>query len=319
MGSLREIKDRISSVRSTLKITGAMKLVASAKLRKAQQAMEAVRPYREELSRVFAEARAVIPSTAARRPGASFLPFAAAPRSGENAADGAAKNSDAKPADGSVAKLAVVALSSNSSLCGAFNSNVIKKALAVIGELGGNVDIFALGKKMADRLRKYDYPSVGDFNNLVAAPTYEAASELADRLIDAYESGTYSKVILIYNHFVSCSRQQVEVETYLPFALPERDGVSDGDGTFEPFGPEYIMEPSAKEIAATLLPQLMRLKFFSVLLDSVTAEHAARTIAMQAATDNAEDLLADLTLEYNKGRQGRITSEILDLAGGQQQ
>lgn len=283
MAALREIKDRISSVRSTLKITSAMKLVASAKLRKAQQAVEAMVPYQKELSRVLEEV------------------CAAAGKSGE-----------AVPAP-ETGKVAVVCVSSNSSLCGAFNGNVIRKALSVLGEYGGDADVYAVGKKMAERLRKEGYGPVGDYNYLVASPGYAEASEFAQKLIDSYDSGVYSKVVLVYTHFVSASRQVVKVETYLPFVLDDTAGSEAVD-----FESKYIMEPSARQIAEAIMPQVMRLKVYTVLLDSLASEHAARTVAMQAATDNGKELLDELTLEYNKGRQGKITSEILDLAGGQQ-
>ena len=283
MAALREIKDRISSVRSTLKITSAMKLVASAKLRKAQQAVEAMVPYQKELSRVLEEVRAV-----------------------------AGKSGEAVPAP-ETGKVAVVCVSSNSSLCGAFNGNVIRKALSVLGEYGGDADVYAVGKKMAERLRKEGYVPVGDYNSLVASPGYAEASEFAQKLIDSYDSGVYSKVVLVYTHFVSASRQVVKVETYLPFVLDDTAGSEAVD-----FESKYIMEPSARQIAEAIMPQVMRLKVYTVLLDSLASEHAARTVAMQAATDNGKELLDELTLEYNKGRQGKITSEILDLAGGQQ-
>lgn len=283
MAALREIKDRISSVRSTLKITSAMKLVASAKLRKAQQAVEAMVPYQKELSRVLEEVRAA-----------------------------AGKSGNAVPAP-ETGKVAVVCVSSNSSLCGAFNGNVIRKALSVLGEYGGDADVYAVGKKMAERLRKEGYVPVGDYNYLVASPGYAEASQFAQKLIDSYDSGVYSKVVLVYTHFVSASRQVVKVETYLPFVLDDTAGSEAKD-----FESKYIMEPSARQIAEAIMPQVMRLKVYTVLLDSLASEHAARTVAMQAATDNGKELLDELTLEYNKGRQGKITSEILDLAGGQQ-
>ena len=283
MAALREIKDRISSVRSTLKITSAMKLVASAKLRKAQQAVEAMVPYQKELSRVLEEVRAA-----------------------------AGKSGEVVPAP-ETGKVAVVCVSSNSSLCGAFNGNVIRKALSVLGEYGADADVYAVGKKMAERLRKEGYVPIGDYNYLVASPGYAEASQFAQKLIDSYDSGVYSKVVLVYTHFVSASRQVVKVETYLPFVLDDTAGSEAKD-----FESKYIMEPSARQIAEAIMPQVMRLKVYTVLLDSLASEHAARTVAMQAATDNGKELLDELTLEYNKGRQGKITSEILDLAGGQQ-
>ena len=307
MGNLREIKDRIGSVRSTLKITNAMKLVASAKLRKAQQAVEALRPYEATLASILSDAGGVSGSVR--------------PEAGQSGT-------------------AVVVFSSNSSLCGAFNSNVLRKAKEVIGALEGKVDVFAAGRKVADPLRKSGFPSVSvpgknaeaplDLNDLVAHPSYAGASRLAQALMDAYDAGTYSRVVLVYNHFVSTSRQDVLAETYLPFTLPschpapschsERSEESlSAPSCHSERSEEFIFEPSAALVADSLLPQVMRLKVYTVLLDSVASEHAARTVAMQTASDNAQDILDTLTLEYNKGRQQQITSEILDIVGGSQQ
>ncbi len=311
MASLREIKDRIGSVRSTLKITSAMKLVASAKLHKAQQAVETLRPYEATLSSILADVRAAAPGS---------CPSASVPVHGASAPG----------------RVAIVAAASNSSLCGAFNINVFKRTMAEIASCGAPVDVFPIGRRIADSLRKAGHdPSGGDLNNLVAHPSYEQAGELAQTLIDAYNSGVYSRIVLIYNHFVSISRQEVVTETYLPSVLSEPAPGSEPSALSEPSpchsesspchserseesAPDYIFEPSAALIAQQLLPQVMRLKIYAMLLDSVAAEHAARTIAMQTATDNAEDILAELTLEYNKGRQQQITSEILDIVGGSQ-
>lgn len=283
MASLREIKDRIGSVRTTLKITSAMKLVASAKLRKAQSAIESMLPYQKALSDILTIAindRKYVP--------------AAAPAPSEDA-----------PAS----KVAVVAIASNSSLCGGFNAIAIKTALEQISQVG-DADVFAVGRKMSDKLRKSGYESMGDYTRLSGAPSYADAKALAEQLIEGYDSGRYSRVILVYNHFVSTSTYKTMVETYLPFSLPEAAGEeSDND---------CILEPGPREIVDKLLPQVLGLKIYTVLLDSAAAEYAARTIAMQTATDNAEDILGELTLEYNKGRQQKITAEILDLLGGAQ-
>ena len=275
MASLREIKDHIASVRSTLKITSAMKLVASAKLRKAQQAAEGIRPYTEALSEMLAR----------------VYPAAGAPDI---------------PGD----RVAIVAVASNSSLCGAFNINVIHRVQELIAECraaGAEVEVLSVGRKMAEAMRKAGYPSPADYSDLVGHNSFEKSAAFAQGLIDAYNSGRYSSVLLVYNHFVNTASQKVQVESYLPFGS---SGEEDGD---------FILEPGREEILRTLLPQVMRLRIHTVLLDSIAAEHAARTLAMQTASDNAEDLLAELTLEYNKGRQQKITAEILDLVGGAQQ
>ena len=316
MSSLREIKDRIGSVRSTLKITNAMKLVSSAKLRKAQQAIEALRPYETTLSGILAE---VSPG------GSGFAGVAGVPRQKtpktsdppEFFEGGPSKSGENVRAAG---RIAVVAVASNSSLCGSFNGNVLRKTLEVLRDgtpLGGSAslaDVFPIGRRIADPLRKAGFPAVRDLNDLAAHPSYEAASELAQSLTDAYAAGVYSKVILIYNHFVTASRQEVVCETYLPWQ--EKPVETD---ELAPVTTDYIVEPSAESISKTLLPQVMRLKIYAMLLDSAAAEHAARMIAMQTATDNAQDILEELTLEYNKGRQQQITAEILDIVGGSQQ
>lgn len=278
MSSLREIKDRIGSVRSTLKITSAMKLVASAKLRKAQKAIEGLRPYETALGEILAAARK------------------------------AASGSYAMPAGNPSAKVAVVALSSNSSLCGGFNANVIKKVSEVLREYPG-AEVHSVGRKMADAMRKAGYPSPEDHTDLMAHPSYEKASALAQSLADRFAAGELSKVVLVYNHFVSTAKQVAVVETYLPFAFEKE--VAEGA-----VSEDYIIEPSGEEVLRTLVPQVLMLKFYASILDSAAAEQAARTIAMQTASDNAEELLGELTLEYNKGRQQKITAEILDLLGG---
>ena len=211
-------------------------------------------------------------------------------------------------------KVAVVAVASNSSLCGAFNVNVIRRTQELVEQLrrvGAGVEVFSLGRKMADAMKKAGYPSPADYSDLVGRSSFDKTAALAKMLIEAYDSGRYGRILLVYNHFVSTSSQKVQVETYLPF-LPDGQGGAD-------LGSEFILEPSRDDILATLLPQVLRLRLHSAILDSIAAEHAARTIAMQTASDNAEELLDTLTLEYNKGRQQKITAEILDIVGGSQQ
>ena len=297
MASLREIKEHIASVRSTLKITSAMRLVASAKLRKAQQAAESVRPYTEALSEMLARVMD-------------------AP---EKVGDTLPQSCDSLEVERR-GVVAIVAVASNSSLCGAFNINVIHKTLEEISSLkaeGFEAEVFSVGRKMAEAMRKAGYPSPEDYSALVGHNSFEGSAAFARSLIDAYNSGRYSRIIFIYNHFVSTASQKVTVEQYLPFERTASSGIPSSDRLATE--PDFILEPSREEILATLLPQVMRLRVHTVLLDSIAAEHAARTVAMQAASDNAEDLLGELTLEYNKGRQQKITSEILDIVGGSQQ
>ena len=280
MSSLREIKDRIGSVKSTLKITSAMKLVASSKLRKAQRAIETLRPYEETLGQILSSM----------------------------SSSGKGNISGIEWPEGKKKKIAVVAISSNSSLCGGFNGNVIKKVQQVLAEYAeADVEVFSLGRKMADAMRKAGFPSAEDYTAMVAHPSYAASSALAESICKRFTEGEFCKVILVYNHFVSTSKQLSFAETYLPFCVEEMESHDDTD---------YIVEPSASEVLEILMPQVLMLKFHAAVLDSAASEHAARTVAMQTATDNAEELLGELTLEYNKGRQQKITAEILDLIGG---
>lgn len=286
MSSLRETKDRIGSVRNTLKITSAMKLVASSKLHKAQKAIESLRPYEQTLSEIYSELAPV----------AAFTKIC----------------SSANPD----APVALLAVSSNNSLCGAFNVNIIKAADEFMHGLGGReVRVFAVGKKIYDAMRKALPSGVEDLSEMLVRPAYPQSSALATRLINAFLSGEYSRVVLIYNSFVSSSVQKVMVENFLPFE-PESSSAPIDEGDLKL---KYILEPEPVEIATALLPQLLRMKLHAAILDSTAAEQAARTVAMQAASDNGERLLSELTLEYNKGRQEKITNEILDLVGGSAQ
>ena len=290
MASLREIKDRISSVRSTLKITSAMKLVASSKLRKAQKEIESIRPYEKALDSILADVA-----------GASSLSCKLESR-----------NPDAP--------VAVVAVASNNSLCGGFNVNIIKQALETLGGIG-SVELYSIGRKMSEALKKAGYKPVFESSELIGSPRFDTSEKLAKRLISAFMNGEYSRVILVYNSFVSASSQKPVVEQYLPFSISAEKPVAEEDDEIWDADADrrrhkFLFEPSPDEIAEGLIPQLLDLKFHAALLDSSAAEQAARTIAMQTATDNAEHLLADLTLEYNKGRQQKITAEILDLVAG---
>ena len=326
MASLREIKDRIGSVRSTLKITSAMKLVASAKLRKAQRAIEALRPYERTLAEIYTAIGSAGPA-AAPSPLSSSASLTLDPVR-VNGSEGALPF----PAD-RVTPTAVVAIASNSSLCGGFNANVVRKALETIRGCEGAVEVYPLGRKMAEALRRAGYTADRDYNDLVGHPSYEQSAALARSLAERFERGELARVVLVYTSFVSASRQEPVAETYLPFegdkilrvAQDDRKGNQDDNKNgrdvilSESEESEYLLEPDAAALAAQLLPQVMLLKFHAAILDSAAAEQAARTLAMQTATDNAEDLLGELTLEYNKGRQQKITAEILDLLGGSQQ
>lgn len=285
MPTLKEIKGRIGSVKSTLKITAAMKLVSSAKLRKAQKAIEAMRPYEAQLQRML------------------------------NIIGGPSAERNESLPTGKTAPTAIVAVASNSSLCGGFNANVIAKARSV--RKPGDV-VFSIGRKMADAMRKDGFASPADFSALADHPEYAPAAALVEKLAQDVEAGKYARVLLVYTHFVSTAHQVPTVEELMAsasFFAPENTSAPLSSG----LDSDAILEPSRIELLAALEPKVLKLKLYAAILDSAAAEHAARTVAMQMATDNGENLLQELTLQYNKGRQQKITSEILDLAGGQMQ
>ena len=333
MATLRETKDRIGSVRSTLKITSAMKLMASAKLRKAQKAIEGMRPYERTLAEILS---AVGPAALSPRADGNFFSdkFAEKPIS----APPSTTPTHDSPVPG---KTAIIAIASNSSLCGAFNANGVRKALETIRACEGEVEVIPVGRKMAEALRRAGYTNPADFNDIIGHPSYEKSTALARSLAERFQAGELSRVVLVYNRFISSARQEPVAEVYLPFGMAESSSRADRNyfsdkfaekpisappsttpahaSAEAPFKEDYIIEPDAETLLATLLPQVMMLKFHAAVLDSAAAEHAARTVAMQTASDNAEELLGELTLEYNKGRQQKITAEILDLLGGASQ
>lgn len=297
MSSLREVKDRIDSVRSTLKITSAMKLVASSKLRKAQRVIESMRPYQQELERILS---------------AVLLRGTDCIRQPEMQSEAPAGGS-LSPEDQAARPKIILAFSSNSSMCGAFNANVIKKTLETFNILiskGLEVQVWGFGRKVTDALRSNGTPAARDYSSLVSHPDFAQVADIASELRSMRAAGSISDAILVYNHFVSTGRQQVTVESFFEAGLREQSSDVAGDYT------DYIVEPSREELLDKLLPQVSDLKLYTTLLDSAASEHAARMVAMQAATDNGQELLSELTLEYNKGRQQKITSEILDLVGG---
>lgn len=353
MPSLKEIKGRINSISSTLAITSAMKMVAAAKLQKAQMAIQNMLPYERRLHSMLIDLMGAMNISAAASEDGSVRGSGSAERGFDQSGDrlSLSNRHDLAGMDGAyslmaqreVRKVAIVAFASNSSLCGAFNSNVIREATAVINEYrasglrDSDIVVYSVGRKMAEAMRKLGFPSPADFTKMSDSPSYEAASALAQELLDGFVSGRFDKVELVYNHYKSTSSQPTTRQTYLPLSLA--DATADiqvgkiTDSASEPYTdkvaepvvrqnspttetPDLIVEPSKEELIATLLPKVVRLRVFTTLLDSTAAEHAARTVAMQLATDNGNDLLQELTLEYNKGRQQKITSEILDIVGG---
>ena len=298
MASLKEVKTRINSVKSTRKITSAMKMVASAKLHKAQGAIENMLPYQRKLNKILT----------------NFL-----------SADLPIESPYIKARE--VKRVAIVAFSSNTSLCGAFNANVIKMLLQTVGEfrtLGqDNILIFPVGKKVDEAAKRLGFQPQETSATLSDKPSYQEASELAHRLMKKYIAGEIDRVELIYHHFKSMGVQILLRETYLPIDLTHLVDGEEKEKEEEVQGGEiandYIIEPSAEELIANLIPTVLSQKLFTAAVDSNASEHAARTLAMQVATDNANELIQDLTKQYNKSRQQAITNELLDIVGGSMQ
>ena len=298
MASLKEVKTRINSVKSTRKITSAMKMVASAKLHKAQGAIENMLPYERKLNKILT----------------NFL-----------SADLPVESPYIKARE--VKRVAIVAFSSNTSLCGAFNANVIKMLLQTVGEfrtLGqDNILIFPVGKKVDEAVKRLGFEPQETSPTLSDKPSYQEASELAHRLMEMYVSGEIDRVELIYHHFKSMGVQILLRETYLPIDLTrvvdEEEKQKEEEVQGGEIANDYIIEPSAEELIANLIPTILSQKLFTAAVDSNASEHAARTLAMQVATDNANELIQDLTKQYNKSRQQAITNELLDIVGGSMQ
>ena len=269
---------------NTRKITSAMKMVASAKLHKAQGAITNMLPYEHRLHSLLSHLLG----------GSDEVLLWSASRG--------------------VKRVALVVFSSNSSLCGGFNANVIKHTALWMDEhqsLGKeNILIYPVGRKVADAVAKMGYAVQGDFQHMADKPSFAEAAQLAQGLMDMFARGEVDRVELLYNHFKSTATQILTREAFLPMQASENmmEGKQDTD---------YLLEPSCDELLETLLPKVLRLKLYTALLDSNASEHAARTMAMQIATDNADDLLQKLKLMYNKTRQQAITSELLDIVGGQ--
>ena len=309
MSSLKEIKTRIASVKNTLKITSAMKMVASAKLHKAQSAIGNKLPYEQKLHRILA---GLLQSDDLREALVRELGFGN--KGGRSPVVLQDVAMDELPSKKDVERVALVVFSSNSSLCGAFNANVLKmfsQTLESLYERGyseSDIDVYAVGRKAADAALKAGFAQAEDFSDLADKPSYDRSADLAAELVDSFSTGNVSQVIFVYSHFASTSSQPVIRENYLPLALHD---YASGSAPID-----YILEPDPMSLVKELLPKVLFLKMYTVILDANAAEHAARTVAMQIATDNAQDLIAELTLAYNKGRQQEITAEILDLIGG---
>jgi len=280
MANLKEIRNRITSISSTMQITSAMKMVSAAKLKKAQDAITAMRPYAEKLTELLQNLSATL--------------------DGEVGGDFTAQRE--------VKKVLLVAITSNRGLCGAFNSNVIKEAkIRAAYYAGKQVDIFAIGKKGNDILTK-TLPVVGNQSTVFDHLTFDNVAVIAEILTQKFVSGEYDKIELIYNQFKNAATQIVQTEQFLPLAPIKSDKpVPTGD---------YIFEPSKEEIVLTLIPKSLKTQLYKGIRDSFASEHGARMTAMHKATDNATELRNQLKLTYNKARQAAITNEILEIVGG---
>lgn len=296
MASLKEVKDRIDSVKSTKKITSAMKMIASAKVRKSQQAIAAFLPYSTKLNEILTNLLASDTSFDS--------PYA--------------QQREHK-------KIAIVAFSSNSSLCGGFNANIIKELSATVVSYSKsvgkeNVSIYPIGKKVLDFANKSGLQPVHNptFLEMADKPAFALILELSRELISKFLSGELDQIVLIYTHFKSMGVQEVTNKIYLPFDLQGAQDKAQQDAVSEKISTatDYILEPSKEILLSHLMPKVLASNLFAALLDSNASENAARSLAMQIATDNAEQLVADLTIEYNKSRQAAITNELLDIIGG---
>lgn len=318
MPSLKEIKNRITSVNSTRKITSAMKMVASSKLHHAQVMIENMLPYESMLEHILK----------------SFL---------ASEIDATTIYSEVRP----VKKVALIVYSSNSSLCGGFNANIIKMMQQVVNEyqhLGtDNIIIYPIGRKVAEKVTKLGLKCGGDFSEIADKPNIHPCIDLAESLAEKFISGEIDRVEMIYHHFKSAGSQILTRKTFLPIDVKdeldfddERD-LSSNIATLEaqeylrkkgrkqssiekeeakPLNDNFIVEPDMETVLSQLIPKLLHLMIYTALLDSNASEHAARMVAMQTATDNADELLRELNLQYNKGRQQAITNELLDIVGG---
>jgi len=286
MASLKEVRGRIASVTSTRKITSAMRMVSAAKLKRAQDAIAGYLPYEQKLTQILED----------------FLAF-----STEDLSIPLAHKREVK-------RVAILVISSNGSLCGAFNSNVIRKTDEILAMYNDMPDkdilFYPIGKKITEAVVKKGFEPQGFFNNFVDKPDYESIAALADTLMELFLSKQVDSVALVYNHFKNAAVQQITVDTLLPL-LPGKKKSKESN-----FALDFILEPDLNYVMTKLMPKVVRLKLYSALLDSVAAEYGARTTAMQTATDNAQDMIQELKLKYNKARQEAITKEIIDIVGG---
>lgn len=282
MANLKEIRNRITSIKSTMQITSAMKMVSAAKLKKAQDAITAMRPYSSKLTELLQNLSATLDSDA----------------------------SGAYSTQREISKVLLVVITSNRGLCGGFNSSITKKVIATIQEKYSNasVDLFTIGKKGTDVLSKTQ-TVIATRNELFDDLTFDNVAAVAEELMEMYTDGAYDKIEVVYNQFKNAATQIPQVEQFLPIKPIE-------GGDVNAVNSDYIFDPSKEEIVLALIPKSLKTQLYKALRDSFASEHGARMTAMHKATDNATDLRDDLLLTYNKARQAAITNEILEIVGG---
>lgn len=285
MANLKEIKNRITSIASTMQITSAMKMVSAAKLKRAQDAITQMRPYSEKLQEILVNLSATLDLS-------------------ENAF------SDQRD----VKKVYIIAVTSNRGLCGGFNNNIVKRVNSLLaGDYAAyETKVIAVGKKANDTFKRTESnfrpEGIGAAEDMFNDLTFERSSDMAQFLMDEFAAGNVDKVVVVYNQFKNAAVQEVQAEQFLPIVAPESAQES-GSG-------DYIFEPNKSEIVEDIIPKSLKIQLFKAFLDSHASEHGARMTAMHKATDNASELKRTLTLEYNKARQAAITNEILEIVGG---
>ncbi|MDP4272443.1 MAG: ATP synthase F1 subunit gamma [Bacteroidota bacterium] len=289
MANLKEIRTRIASVKSTQQVTGAMKLVSAAKLRKAQDAIIQIRPYAEKLQSVLAHIT-------------------------QNVEPGMNQKYAQRQA---VNRVLIIAISSNRGLCGGFNINVVKKTVELLNTTyadhyrRGMVDILAIGKKAGDALKARNIRNIKVNTEIYDDLTFNSVTAVASKVMEQYADGTYDQVEMIYNQFKNAAVQKLVVEQFLP-VVESDSSVSAHQG----MKPVYFFEPSVEEIVNVVFPKALKVQFYKAMTDSFASEHGARMTAMHKATDNAAELIKTLNLTYNKARQASITNEILEIVSG---
>jgi F-type H+-transporting ATPase subunit gamma len=287
MANLKEIRTRITSVKTTRQVTSAMKMVSAAKLKKAQDAIMQIRPYAGKLSQLLSSLSSALENSENSTYTVQRIPE----------------------------KVLIILVSSNRGLCGGFNSYIAKKAISLAKTTyakqlkAGTLDFLAVGKQGEKVLRSFQIQSVGDKNHLYDNLTFEPVSEVVQSLLNDFSSGKYDRIELVYNKFINAASQELISEQFLPVLPADKSKTKSGNLN-------YIYEPSLEYIVEVLIPRSLKIQFYKALLDSNAAEHGARMTAMHKATDNATDLINELTLTFNKARQAAITNAILEVTNG---